>query len=362
MTYDRAVLEGVPRAGYHVDGRRWSYHFSPWAGCLTACIAFLGKEISYHYAVGTSGMGFRLLWNSLEWDPGNVGDLQMGSAEPYRRAFEATGYAHELLYNGEHRFGEQVEFLGASRDRETFRRRIVESLRDTGHPIIAWGVVGPPEACVITGYDEGGEVLIGWSFFQDSPPEFPEQDYEPSGYFRRRDWFPHTLGLVLIGDVQEKPPLSEIYRSALEWALQVVRTPMVHVHYSGLRAYEGWAEFMRRDEDIQDDKAALELRKMCQYDAMAMVAEREKAAAFLLEIAVHEPSMAEELEAAVDCYGREMACLGGMHDATDGYIQSDEQLRKLSDPEAREQIARQVLKARDLDAEAADHIEKALAK
>jgi hypothetical protein len=72
---DRVVLEGVPRVGYHVEGRRWAYHFSPWAGCLSACMTFLGEPTSYHYIAGTSGMGFRMLWNSLEWDPGNVGDL-----------------------------------------------------------------------------------------------------------------------------------------------------------------------------------------------------------------------------------------------------------------------------------------------
>jgi hypothetical protein len=253
--HERSLIlwNGVPRPGYHVEDRRWKFHFSPWAGCLTACMAFLGEEYSYHHIVGTSGMGFRLLWNSSEWDPGNVGDLHMGSAEPYRRVFESVGYAHELLYNGAH-FGDAVDFLGPSRDREAFRSRIVASIRDAGHPAIAWGVVGPPEGCVLAGYDEGGEVLIGWSFFQDRPPEFPEQDFEPSGYFRKRDWFKHTLGLVLIGDKQEKPPLSEIYRGVLEWALQVVRTPIAHKHYNGLRAYEGWAEFMRRDEGIRDDR------------------------------------------------------------------------------------------------------------
>jgi len=95
---------------------------------------------------------------------------------------------------------------------------------------------------------------------------------------------------------------------------------------------------------------------------MSMVAEREKAAAFLQEVGAHEPAMAEELEAAVDCYEREMACLGKMHDATDGHIRTDEQLRKLGDPEAREQIAKRILEARDLDAEAAGRIERALGK
>lgn len=40
-------------------------------------------------------------------------------------------------------------------------------------PVIAIGVVGPPEPCIVAGYDKGGEVLIGWSFFQDRPEDRP---------------------------------------------------------------------------------------------------------------------------------------------------------------------------------------------
>jgi hypothetical protein len=45
-----------------------------------------------------------------------------------------------------------------------------------------------------------------------------------------------------------------------------------------------------------------------------------------------------------------VACLGKMHDATGGYIRSNEQ------------IAKRILEARDLGAEAADHVERALGK
>ena len=53
-----------------------------------------------------------------------------------------------------------------SGESEKFQQRIIESI-DGGHPVIGFGVVGPPEACIITGYDDGGEVLIGWSLFQE---------------------------------------------------------------------------------------------------------------------------------------------------------------------------------------------------
>ena len=34
---------------------------------------------------------------------------------------------------------------------------IVESIRDKGRPVIAHGVIGPPEECIVAGYDEGGD-------------------------------------------------------------------------------------------------------------------------------------------------------------------------------------------------------------
>ena len=38
--------------------------------------------------------------------------------------------------------------------------------------VIAIGVLGPEEPCLITGFDEDGKVLIGWNFFQDSPDPY----------------------------------------------------------------------------------------------------------------------------------------------------------------------------------------------
>ena len=44
------------------------------------------------------------------------------------------------------------------------RGHIIESIRDRGRPVIAHGVIGPPEECIIAGYDEGGDVSVGWNF------------------------------------------------------------------------------------------------------------------------------------------------------------------------------------------------------
>ena len=89
----RVVLEGVPQVGYK------SYQWCPFSACLAACLAFLGEEATYEFILGTSGAAFRLQWNSTGWDPGNVGILFMATdaLEPFRRAFEAVGYSHEVI-------------------------------------------------------------------------------------------------------------------------------------------------------------------------------------------------------------------------------------------------------------------------
>ena len=53
-----------------------------------------------------------------------------------------------------------------------------------------------------------------------------------------------------------------------------------------------------------------------------------------------------------------------MHDATGGYIprHEDEKVQDLAETEARRKIAEAILQVRDKDFEAANHIERALAK
>ncbi len=127
------------------------------------------------------------------------------SADPldgFRRAFEAAGYACQFALKRDfaqsHGYPQAQDY-----GEDDFRALIVQSIRDTGRPVIAFGVVGPPECSLITGYDEGGDVLIGWSFFQDEAWCNAGVEFEPSGYFRKRNWFADTHGLILIGDKQQ---------------------------------------------------------------------------------------------------------------------------------------------------------------
>jgi len=377
----RKVLEGVPRVGYmkRDDGR---YEFTTFASCLKSCMRFLGEDFSYEYIMTTSGAGLRFMWLPHLWDGGNSDILQMAgdTLEPMRRAFKAVGYSHEVIIkahiNPAERRSWAAELIknsaigvdGRTADKEGFRQCVVESI-DEGRPILAFGVIGPPECCIITGYEDDGETLIGWNFFQEkqdnSESDLPFAIATGVAGFRKSDWFTDTCGLILIGEKQQMPSLAELYRSSLKWALTVLRTTKVGDHYCGIPAYTAWAEDISNDEYFPPDNVSILCQRLdSHYDATMMLSERGHVASFLRQIADHEPNMARDLEKAAKCLEDEGTFVSKMHEATGGHISfsSDEQLRKFAEPVIRQQIADIILQARDKYTEAAHHIEQALAK
>lgn len=374
----RVVLEGVPRAGFFTGGDLCPEDF-PFPGSLVACLKYLGDypgcqhaspsdktwglDCTYSYILGTSGIGFRLHWNPARWDMANGDIMHMAPdpLEPIHRAFEGIGLGCGVLLKTE--YARTIGYEGQTEDgEELYRRRIVESLRDRGRPAIAVGVVGPPECCVVTGYDEGGDALLGWSFFQGFPEFAHAVEVEPSGYFRKRGWHNDTMGLILIGERKSRPPMGEVCRRALRWGLQVMRTPSVRGYHAGIAAYGAWAEALLRDEELAaGEYAVLNERYGVHYDAVGTVAEgRWYTAGFLKQAAKAEPAMAAELEAAAKCFEKEHDLMWDVWNLAAGNNWAEPNVRKWAEPEVRRQIVQVILEARDREAEAAQLIEQAL--
>lgn len=365
----RVVLEGVPRVGYY-DSGDYCPEDVPFASCLRACLEFLGEDYGsryvlidkitwrmdnlYTYIMGTSGAAFRLSWGP-GWRPDNtlLRYVSLDANEPERRALEATGYGYEFIREEEDRDNEAY-----------FRARIIESIQ-AGLPVLAYGVVGPPEACIVTGYDEDSDVLTGWSYFQDSPEFNGGVEFEPGGYFRKRDWFAGTEKLIALGENLGRPVPRETYTRALKWALRVVRTPSIGRYpgrSNGLSAYRAWADALLRNEDFStNDMEALRVQYGAHNDAADVVADgRWYAGEFLKQAAEHVPEMAAKLHEAVACYEAEHDLVWQMWALTGGSGKSDTHMRKFADPSIRAELAELILMAGEKDAEAATHIEAAL--
>jgi hypothetical protein len=380
----RRVLEGVPKIAFAPihDGK---FEFTPFPSALKAVLKYLGSDFIYPYLLATSGGAFRLVWHSERWEGGSVDIVFMDEnpVKPFQRALESTGFGYEILLPG--RFSGHFEpstlpqrnaFLADlyEENEEVYHRKIIESI-DGGKPLIALGVVGPPEACIITGYDEGGDVLLGWSMFQehldpshditpdDDDSMNPPAGIEASGYFRQTDWFRQLYGLIVLkGNVEVDR--ADVYRETLAWVPGIVKTPRVHEYYTGLRAYDAYIEKMREDSAFPaGDMATLSERKMVHYDAMTMIAERGGGAEFLKEVAEHPgfEKCRNELLKAAKAFSVSAAQMEAWWKIV-GPIWDDEeaQIKATADREVRRKFIPTIEKSRDKDRQAAEHIENAL--
>jgi hypothetical protein len=352
----KKVLEGIGRIHWRTT--------SPlcFVGSVVAALRHLGEQLEPDYVMGISGGAFKAFWIP-PWSPANC-DLLLAGEEPVRRTFGALGYGYTVIRD--------YDRLDPAHTKEFFREPIVRSL-DAGRPVLAIGIVGPPECCVVAGYDKGGDVLYGRSYFQP----------EAGGYFRSEDWYENIHGLILIGEKQGQPPQEEILRSTLEWAIELARRPEFPARLpsesgdsdrivSGLAAYDAMAKALLDDAAFEpSDREGFTLRIVALgNDGLWLMWDaRDIAARFLRQVAswVAPAAVRQELLAAAEAYAREVAVLKkttALYPCTCEFpvIQKlPENVRAVADPKLRRKVSRLVLEARSIEEEAVGHLEKALA-
>lgn len=358
----------VPRVSYF--GRE--AELTPFVSCLRACLSYMGQEIGYARLMAGSGAAFRLMWNTSFWDGGNVGILNIKEdpTEPLRRAFKTAGREFTMLckpgkegcYISENapstalniKAGEKASFI-----------ELIKNEIDNGRPLIGFGIIGPPEPCIIAGYRDGGETLMGWNFFQDMPEFSAGVGKEPCGYYNRKGWYEHpeTIALMAIGESVETPEEKSFLRDTLEYALSIIETPKVNDYAGGLAAYEAWAEALSRESEFPKDAPLPMLmeRLMCQIDAMTMVGEgRWCASVFLEQEAGMFPEAADELRSAADKYKQEHQLSMDMSRLIEGFAMSEKCARALALPDVRKRITVLIRRCAELEKKAAEHIRNAV--
>jgi hypothetical protein len=315
------------------------------ASCFISAMECLGETIPYPYVMGTSGISFRFTLSPGEWEFGNYSILNISPDpyEPIRRAFTAAGYAHTILAPGT--FQEDAA-------------RIMDSI-NRGAPVLAFRVVGPSDCCIITGYDEGGEVLLGWSTYQDIPDDH-NIPHDETGYFRKPGWHDNIPGYILIGGKVDHPPQREVYLEALKWAVYLMRTPQLGRNATGLRGLQVWADEMIDAQyfPIGNDEV-MGGRYVSAAINMTMLRDHCLAEPFLRQAIRDVPEFQPELSRAAECYGEVLRIRNGMDDLiADNF--SELAMQAIRDPEIRRQYAQAILSIRDVEAEAVCQIERLL--
>jgi hypothetical protein len=317
------------------------------ASALVSALQCLGEDIAYHYVMGTSGAAFRFTLTPGEWDFGNysIRNLSPDPQEPVRRAIAATDYAYTLWDKG-------------ARPDDT--ARIIASI-ERGVPVLAYQVVGPSDCCIITGYDEGGEVLLGWSTYQDIPDDHTIP-HDVTGYFRKPGWHDSLHGYVLLGAKQAPRPVRSIYLDALNWAVQLLRTPRLGHKYTGLAALSAWADEMTQEQYFpQGDEQVLGQRYVSAAVNMTMLRDHCLAEPFLRQALTDVPEWQPFLSPAADCYCAVQHLRSDMDNLINDNF-SAPAMQSIGDPAIRREYADHIRQICAKEQEAVTHIERLLAQ
>jgi AraC-like DNA-binding protein len=357
-------LEGVRQVGFY-NGSGWCPEDIPFTSCMSAVMEHLGeyypvKQLGAHgqewnqhmgnvYFLGWSGMAFGLLWK-MGWHQ-EVGDLMMADdpQELVRRTFQAAGRGYHVV---------------SGKNGGDFTSEIIKSI-DNGVPVLAFGVIGPPECCIITGYADGGDSVIGWNFFQDMDVFDKTGTITlPSGQFMRSGWQEHTLSLIIIDDKTDKPDIKLLDRNSLKNAVKIAETPEVNGYISGHAAYDAWAKQVLSDEGITQVmsdtlRANFDVHNM----TVGNIAEaRAWAARYIwdmMEERYPDGEAAKLLDAAACCYDDIHSLMWDAWNVLGGNGNPDAYI-KFADNENRKKISDIIKKAHKKDMQAVENIKKAL--
>jgi len=369
---DRHLLPNVPRVHFH-DGGPGCPEDIPFPSVMRALMEYLQKEdfgcgalrgvkprcripCSYAFFIGVTGVASFLNWKA-GWEMDNVEIMYMSDepAAPFARAFDAAGYGYTIH--------------GPGGDPARHRAAIVSSIA-AGRPVIAFGPIGPPEAALVTGYDEDGDVLLGWSFFQGFSELNPGVDREPTGEFRARGWSAYAPGFsfITVGDEKERPPIEQTLRSSLAWMVRVARTPVTFGdRANGLAAYEAWAAHLEQVDAGPSDEAILRQRHDAHNNLVGFLAEaRWYGSRFLVGMTiggddlVHRSAIGD-LYAAAGLYAGEHALMWRAWDLVGGNG-NPEAWRKFADPTVRRALAGVIREAGGKDAAAVERLGEVLAR
>ena len=344
--HDNAILYGVPKVAYGQDG------CTPFPMCIHSCAKYLGLCVDYTRAMAESGAAFRFAWNTACWDGGNV-DAVLTFDDP-EKVFRCGMRAMER------------EFKLLSRTPETKKEDFMDFIRreiDAGNPVIALGIIGPPEACVITGYQEGGNVLMGWNVFQEYPEYQASVRFGKNGYFIAGDWWenPDTTALIATG-TESFPALTP--GEALRNAAEALEGRMCGTYAKGILAYDAWKNALLSDRDFSADAVfpLLVERMMCHGDAMDCLSDgRCHAAKYLRRLAEQHPAMAHGLNAAAgELEGIPKIIWKEMIPILGGWERGEAQTRQLAKSENRRLFAGQIDRMKAHDERAHEYIRELL--
>jgi len=233
---------------------------------------------------------------------------------------------------------------------------------DAGLPVIAFGIIGPPEACLIAGYDTADNAVIGWTFFPDQAGPL-----EPNGMFRKSDWAKDAWKLVFLGDRVE-PTLSDA-DAVVNGAAALRQTECMEDIGSGYHigdaAFSAWRAFV--ETPIDDEAACRERHELHNLIVGTLAEARCFTGGYLLRVAesleqdpAHNRQYVIGLKQAAALFRAEHDLMWDVWNVLGGNGNPDA-WKEFKDPEKRARISAILADAQRLDRLALRYLDRAIA-
>ncbi len=312
--------------------------------CVKAVSEYLGDDISYALIMAATGAAFRLVWNRKDWDLSNIDIYHTlhESNDIYRWAAKALG--REFFFLGREESTTKKEFVS-----------FIKSHLEKGCPVIALGIIGPPEPCIIAGCESDGSAVMGWNFFQHDSEYATAVKIMDNGYFYCDNWWENTdtQAVMCIGEATGIPYTdNEIIQNAID----IMTAREEHTYAKGIKAYDAWEEMLSDDKWFENGTTFDNLfsKLLVQNDAAVCIRDgRHWAAQYFKELSAKYDEaeqavcrqIAENFDAVSSIAGKMTALLGDWDDAAS-------MLQNLGNRSIRRQLCGLIGSAKKKDSEA----------
>lgn len=230
------------------DGRRQNEFV--WS--VISALGAFGEKPGYDYVCAISGCAFRTSFSNDGWNHGNYHVVNTPCI--IEHTFKMLGYKVTHHIRGNY---------------DADKKIITDSI-DKGIPVITLeGVINCSDACIISGYDNDGDVLLGYSPFMDIPDDHDEL-HDETGYFRKSNWHEgfcaqgSQLRIITIEEKCDKPSADRIFTETLKSAVHLIKSEsLVSGQHNGTAAHKAFANALLTYD--WDDNFKPYLNVMCNF-------------------------------------------------------------------------------------------------
>ncbi len=344
---DNTILYGIQKIGW---GAYDSHTVFPI--CVKAVSEYLGEDVSYAYIMAATGAAFRLVWNRASWDLSNI-DM-----------FHTLGESNEIYQYGAKALGREFSFLG--RDEKTTKEEFTDYMKSNiakGYPVIALGIIGPPEPCIVAGYESAGDILVGWNFFQNDSEFASTVDFMDNGYFRCDAWWENadTQAAMCIGSVTEEPYGD---KEIIKMAAAIMEAREEGSYAKGIRAYGAWKDMLLDEKWFENGTGFDEMfsKLLVQNDAMVCIGDGRKwGAGFFEELSEKKGSEEKKICLKIAEHFKNVSNLSGeMMSLVGDWSNTENMLQNLANRSVREQLSKLIESAEYEDTKAYEQIKMLL--